>query len=74
VYQLAPAEYLIHAHSNKAIGQHCLEYTDPDFRDRVKRGFNVVVAGKGFGCGSSRMEAVMALLGKQGFAILRVLY
>jgi len=64
VVQLAPAEYIIHAHSNEAIGKHCLEYTDPEFRERVKQGFNVVVAGKGFGCGSSRMEAVMALLGK----------
>jgi 3-isopropylmalate dehydratase small subunit len=49
--QLAPAEYIIHAHSNEAISQHCLEHTDPEFRDRVKQGFNVVVAGKGFGCG-----------------------
>jgi hypothetical protein len=61
--KLAPAEYIIYAHSNEAIGKHCLEYTDPEFRERVKQGFNVVVAGKGFGCGSSRMEAVMALLG-----------
>jgi aconitase B len=64
IAQLAPAEYLITAHSNEAIGQHCLEYTNPEFRDKVKEGFNIVVAGKGFGCGSSRMEAVMALLGK----------
>jgi 3-isopropylmalate dehydratase small subunit len=61
--QLAPAEYLIHAHSNEAIGAHCLEYTHPEFREKVKQGFNVVVAGKAFGCGSSRQEAVMALLG-----------
>jgi 3-isopropylmalate dehydratase small subunit len=63
IKKLAPAEYLIHAHSNEAIGQHCLEYTNPEFRDRVKQGYDIVVAGKGFGCGSSRMEAVMALLG-----------
>jgi 3-isopropylmalate dehydratase small subunit len=62
--KLAPAEYLIHAHTNAAIGQHCLEYTHPSFRASVSQGFNIVVAGKGFGCGSSRMEAVMALLGK----------
>jgi aconitase A len=64
IAQLAPAEYLITAHSNEAIGQHCLEYTNPKFRGKVEEGFNIVVAGKGFGCGSSRMEAVMALLGK----------
>jgi 3-isopropylmalate dehydratase small subunit len=61
--QIAPAEFIIHAHSNEAIGVHCLEYTNPEFRERVKQGQNIVVAGKGFGCGSSRMEAVMALLG-----------
>jgi 3-isopropylmalate dehydratase small subunit len=61
--QLAPAEYLIHAHSNEAIGVHCLEYTHPEFREKVNQGFNIVVAGKAFGCGSSRQEAVMALLG-----------
>ncbi|KAF2005769.1 aconitase family protein [Amniculicola lignicola CBS 123094] len=60
---LAPAQYLIHAHSNEAIGQHCLEYTHPDFRQKAREGFNIVVAGKAFGCGSSRQEAVMALLG-----------
>ncbi|KAF2122765.1 aconitase family protein [Lophiotrema nucula] len=60
---LAPAQYLIHAHSNEAIGAHCLEYTNPEFRQRAKDGFNIVVGGKGFGCGSSRQEAVMALLG-----------
>lgn len=61
--QLAPAEYLIHAYSNEAIGVHCLEYTHPEFREKAKQGFNIVVAGKAFGCGSSRQEAVMALLG-----------
>jgi 3-isopropylmalate dehydratase small subunit len=49
--------------TNEMSGLHCLEYTNPDFRDRVKQGFNVVVAGKVFGCGSSREQAVMALLG-----------
>ncbi|KAF2028650.1 aconitase iron-sulfur domain-containing protein [Setomelanomma holmii] len=60
---LATAEYIIHAHSNEAIGQHCFEYINQDFRAKVKEGYNIVVAGKGFGCGSSRMEAVMTLLG-----------
>jgi 3-isopropylmalate dehydratase small subunit len=60
---LAPAQWLIHAHSNEAIGEHCLEYTNPEFRERARQGFNIVVAEKGFGCGSSRQEAVMALLG-----------
>jgi 3-isopropylmalate dehydratase small subunit len=33
-------------------------------RERAQQGFNIVVGGKGFGCGSSREQAVMALLGK----------
>lgn len=40
-----------------------MQYTHPEFCDRVKEGFNIVVAGKAFGCGSSREQAVMALLG-----------
>jgi hypothetical protein len=62
--QLAPANFLIEMLTNEMSGLHCLEYTNPEFRDRVKQGFNVVMAGKGFGCGSSREQAVMALLGE----------
>ncbi|PYH63378.1 aconitase family protein [Aspergillus vadensis CBS 113365] len=60
---LAPAQFLIGMSDNKIAGQHCLEHTHPEFRQRVKDGFNIVVAGKAFGCGSSREQAVMALLG-----------
>ncbi|KAB8265420.1 hypothetical protein BDV32DRAFT_144709 [Aspergillus pseudonomiae] len=60
---LAPAEFLVDMATNEAAGEYCLQYTHPKFRDRVKKGFNVVVAGKAFGCGSSREQAVMALLG-----------
>lgn len=62
--KLAPAEFLISMKDNEFSGLHCLEYTHPEFRARVGRGLNIVVAGKGFGCGSSREQAVMALLGK----------
>ncbi|KAL2002036.1 hypothetical protein VTN02DRAFT_760 [Thermoascus thermophilus] len=60
---LAPAQYLITSQTNEEIGAHCLENTHPNFRARVKEGFNIVVAGKAFGCGSSREQAVSALLG-----------
>lgn len=60
---LAPAQYLVTAKDDEELGSHCLEYTHPDFRERVKDGSKVVVAGKAFGCGSSRLEAVQALLG-----------
>jgi 3-isopropylmalate dehydratase small subunit len=49
----------------ETLREHCLEYTHPEFRRRVKEGFNFVVAGKVFGCGSSRDVAVSALLGRQ---------
>ena len=42
---------------------HCLEHTHPNFRGLAKDGYNVVVAGHAFGCGSSRENAVNALLG-----------
>ncbi|KAF9893323.1 hypothetical protein FE257_011755 [Aspergillus nanangensis] len=60
---LAPAEFLMNMKTKEISGSHCLQYTHPEFRQRVKDGFNVVVAGKAFGCGSSREQAVMALLG-----------
>ncbi|KAI1104079.1 aconitase iron-sulfur domain-containing protein [Jackrogersella minutella] len=60
---LAPAQFLIGSKVNEEIGDHCLEFTNPEFRSRAKDGFNIVVAGKGFGCGSSREQAVSALLG-----------
>lgn len=60
---LAPAQFLVTAKDDREFGTHCLEYTNPDFRGRVAGGSTVVVAGRAFGCGSSRMEAVQALLG-----------
>lgn len=35
----------------------------PEFRQLVRDGFNIVVGGEGFGCGSSRDVAINALLG-----------
>ena len=60
---LAPAEALVGNLSDEEIGKYCLYHTHPDFRQRVKTGCNVVVAGKAFGVGSSRENAVSALMG-----------
>lgn len=61
---LAPAQYLALALSDEDMGTHCLEFTHPEFRDKVKnQGHQVVVAGHAFGVGSSREEAVRALQG-----------
>lgn len=55
---LAPGIYM--KHPIATIAQHCLEPIDPDFARSVKPG-DVVVAGQGFGIGSSREQAAEAL-------------
>lgn len=40
--------------------EHVLEGLDPQFSSKVKKG-DVIVAGKNFGCGSSREQAPLAL-------------
>jgi 3-isopropylmalate dehydratase small subunit len=60
---LAPAEALVGNLSAEETGKYCLCHTHPDFRRRVKEGSNIVVAGKAFGVGSSRENAVSALMG-----------
>ena len=46
------------------LGTYCLCHTHPEFRRQVRElGQNIVVAGEAFGCGSSREDAVRALLG-----------
>jgi 3-isopropylmalate dehydratase small subunit len=49
--------------TDELLGSHCLEYINPDFRQKVREGHDIVVAGKAFGCGSSREEAPRALKG-----------
>ena len=60
---LAPAEVLVSATTPDQLGEFCLIHTHPEFRRRVKEGYNIVVAGEAFGCGSSRENAVTALMG-----------
>jgi 3-isopropylmalate dehydratase small subunit len=38
-------------------------HTHPQFRQRVRDGYKIIVAGEAFGCGSSRENAVTALIG-----------
>ncbi|KJK65953.1 aconitate hydratase putative Aquifex type [Aspergillus parasiticus SU-1] len=47
---LAPAEFLIDMKTHEAAGEYCLQCTHPEFRVRVKGGFNIVVAGCGVKC------------------------
>lgn len=60
---LSPGPTLTTCKTDEEFGQHVLEYTHPDFRDKVKSGQQVVVAGRGMGVGSSRECAVSALKG-----------
>ena len=55
---LAPGAYM--KLGIEGIAPHCLESARPEFASRVKRG-DVLVAGPGFGIGSSREQAAAAL-------------
>ena len=56
---MLPGRYLA-LREPAALGVHCLENYDPDFRQKVRPG-DILVAGRNLGCGSSREHAVIAL-------------
>jgi len=55
------AKYLVSCDA-KELGSHCLESIAPDFAKNVACG-DIIVAGKNFGCGSSREHAPLAIKG-----------
>lgn len=55
------AKYLVSTDARE-LGRHCMESIRPDFASKVRTG-DIVVAGKNFGCGSSREHAPWALKG-----------
>jgi 3-isopropylmalate/(R)-2-methylmalate dehydratase small subunit len=57
--EIIPARYL-NTTDPMELAQHCLEDLDPDFVKRIKRG-DIIVAGRNFGCGSSREHAPLAI-------------
>ena len=57
--QLAPGAYM--KSPMEELARHCLEQLNPDFAENVQEG-DMVVAGKNFGAGSSREQAVQSLL------------
>ena len=56
---IIPARYLTSA-DPEHLKEHCMEDIDNSFRNRVKPG-DIMVAGKNFGCGSSREHAPVAI-------------
>jgi 3-isopropylmalate/(R)-2-methylmalate dehydratase small subunit len=55
-----PGKYTYTVTEPAQMAEHALEDLDPSFRERVKPG-DVIVAGRNFGCGSSREQAVTCL-------------
>ncbi len=56
---IIPARYL-NTFDPEELAKHLMEDADKDFRGKVKPG-DVIVAGKNFGCGSSREHAPIAI-------------
>src|SRR5512136_3181344 len=60
---IIPAFRLQQSNDPEYFAAYAFEKFDPEFRSRCGQGkANIVVAGKNFGCGSSREQAVYALL------------
>jgi 3-isopropylmalate/(R)-2-methylmalate dehydratase small subunit len=55
-----PGKYTYSISDRKEMAQHALEDLDPGFIQKVQPG-DIIVAGKNWGCGSSREQAVISL-------------
>lgn len=58
---IIPARFLVTADPEK-LGPNCMSGLEPDWARRVNKG-DILVAGRNFGCGSSREHAPIAILG-----------
>lgn len=59
---IIPAVFLVSTDPAE-LGSHCMEGLDPKWRDKIEPGNSVIVAGRNFGCGSSREHAPVAIVG-----------
>jgi 3-isopropylmalate/(R)-2-methylmalate dehydratase small subunit len=66
--QIYPGRYL-ELTDAEDVGRHAMEGADPEFVQKFKAG-DIIVAGRNFGCGSSREQAPFALKVRQVGAIL----
>jgi 3-isopropylmalate/(R)-2-methylmalate dehydratase small subunit len=64
-----PGKYTYTVSDPAEMGEHALEDLDPEFRFQVQPG-DVIVAGRNFGCGSSREQAVVCLVSKHVGAVV----
>jgi 3-isopropylmalate dehydratase, small subunit (EC 4.2.1.33) len=64
---IIPARYL-NTSDPRELAKHCMEDADASFVDKIQPG-DIIVAGKNFGCGSSREHAPIAI--KMGWHKLR---
>lgn len=62
------AKYLVSTDA-KELGRHCMETIRPGFASSVNLG-DIIVAGKNFGCGSSREHAPLAIKGCGVMAVI----
>lgn len=58
---IIPARFLVTSDAGE-LGKHCMAGLDPQWVERVADG-DILVAGRNFGCGSSREHAPIAILG-----------
>ena len=58
---IVPGRYLIYTDEER-LSKHCMEGLDDKFSEKCKKG-DFIVAGKNFGCGSSREHAPIAIKG-----------
>ncbi|MCR5813629.1 MAG: 3-isopropylmalate dehydratase small subunit [Desulfovibrio sp.] len=58
---IIPARFLVTSDPEK-LGKNCMAGIEPDWVKRVQKG-DILVAGRNFGCGSSREHAPIAILG-----------
>jgi len=57
---IIPGKYKFRITDVKELSKHAMEGIDPNFYKKIKKG-DIIVAGKNFGCGSSREHAPLVL-------------
>src|SRR5579863_8108765 len=67
---IIPGRYLIYI-DRERLGQHAFEMLGEGFPDKL-RSFDILVAGRNFGCGSAREQAVTAIQGLGVKAVVAV--